>query len=165
MKKQIITKDKNENTLIININNDKYFSITCEAYEKGKSKSDRNLIYAGCAHDEILEARSDLKLLVDLHLSDRLGQPMYAVENGFYYYQILKGNAKYHNKGKDDKTKYTKVLSDHLRISLNETNLLIIELDKLPETQRKLSFSTFVFNNLDKWQNEAIKANKLIESL
>jgi hypothetical protein len=164
MKTQIITKDKNENTLIININNDKYFSITCEAYEKGKSKSDRNMIYAGCNHDEILAARPDLKLLVDLHLSDSLGQPMYAVENGFYYYQLLTGTAK-HNKEKDDKTNYTKVLAEHLRITVNEANLLIIELDKLPESQRKLSFSTFVFNNLDRWQNEAIKANKLIESL
>jgi hypothetical protein len=161
MKKQIITKDKNENTLIININNDKYFSITCEAYKKGKSKSDKNMIYAGCSHAEILAARPDLKLLVDLHLSDSLGQPMFAVENGFYYYRT----AKYHNKEKDDKTNYTKVLSNHLRITLNEVNLLIIELDKLPESQRKLSFSTFVFNNLDRWQNEAIKANKLIESL
>jgi hypothetical protein len=165
MKKQIITKDKNENTLIININNDKYFSITCEAYKKGKSKSDENMLYAGCAHDEILTARSDLKLLVDLHLSDSLGQPMYAVENGFYYYQIIKGAAKYHNKEKDDKTNYTKVLAEHLRITLNEANLLIVELDKLPESQRKLSFSTFVFNNLDRWQNEAIEGNKLIESL
>jgi hypothetical protein len=165
MKKQIITTDREKNTLIINIDNEKYFSITCEAYEKGKSKSDKNMIYAGCAHKEILAARPDLKLLVNLHLSDSLGQPMYAVENGFYYYQILKGAAKYHNKEKDDKTKYTKVLAAHLRISLNEVNLLIIELDKLPETQRKLSFSTFVFNNLDRWQNEAIKANKLIESL
>ena len=89
---KISTKDTGGNTLIITIrlddeckNGHQDFSITCSGYEKDKPLTDKNFIYGGCCHDEIIAARPDLKIFVDLHLSDYEGVPMYAAENGFYH--------------------------------------------------------------------------------
>ena len=60
------------------------FGITGIVYNK--SKSERNIIAAGCCHKEILKAFPELKCFVDLHLSDSQGTPMYAVENGYYFF-------------------------------------------------------------------------------
>lgn len=92
MKKQelthkIITQDKEGNTLVIEITVDSYFAITCMAYEKGKPLSDKYFIYGGCSHDEILSARPDLKIFVDLHLADMEGIPMHAAANMRYHQQ------------------------------------------------------------------------------
>jgi hypothetical protein len=89
---KISTKDTEGNTLFIEIrlddeckNGHQDFAITGSGYEKGKPLTDCNLIYGGCCHDEIIAARPDLKIFVDLHLSDYEGIPMYAAENGFYH--------------------------------------------------------------------------------
>jgi hypothetical protein len=55
-------------------NSKPYFSVTY---------SDRDL--GGCCHELILEKHPDLADLVALHLSDIDGQPMHALENGFYW--------------------------------------------------------------------------------
>tara|TARA_R110001592_G_scaffold357192_1_gene659988 strand:+ start:538 stop:1422 length:885 start_codon:yes stop_codon:yes gene_type:complete len=60
------------------------FSITATFYEPNKRRTDRNLLTAGCCHDEILKAMPELKMFVDLHLCDYEGSPMYAIENGFF---------------------------------------------------------------------------------
>ena len=60
------------------------FSITGTFWKTNKSRSDRNLIWAGSCHDSILEVRPDLIQFVRLHLCDYLGAPLYAVENGNY---------------------------------------------------------------------------------
>ena len=60
------------------------FAITGTFWEPGKVRSDRNLITAGCCHDEILRIRPDLKPFVALHQHDFSGTPMYPVEDGFF---------------------------------------------------------------------------------
>jgi hypothetical protein len=92
MNHTIDTVDANGNQLKIKIrlsddcgNGHNDFSITADAWKKDKPKSDRYHLYAGCAHDEILKARPDLKIFVDLHLSDVTGAPMHAIANGFYH--------------------------------------------------------------------------------
>lgn len=92
MKHKIQTTDAEGNQLFITIrlddecnNGHQDFAITANIYAAGKPYTDRNLIAGGCCHDEIIAARPDLKMFVDLHLSDCEGVPMYAVENGFYH--------------------------------------------------------------------------------
>lgn len=55
-----------------------YFSLTAEGRDNGSE-------FGGCCHEEILKHWPDLQPLVDLHLSDIDGVPMYAVENGFFH--------------------------------------------------------------------------------
>lgn len=83
MKKQITTTTPN-GRLQINISTygcggRSYFSITADEYENGRH------VACGCLHDEILKVRPDLKFLVDIHLADMDGVPMYAEANGWYW--------------------------------------------------------------------------------
>jgi hypothetical protein len=59
------------------------FAITGTGWYKSSHFKDCDI--CGCVHEEILKLRPDLKIFVDLHLCDRKGVPMYAVENGFYH--------------------------------------------------------------------------------
>lgn len=114
------------------------FSITGEVYKPNtKVFSDRNMISCGCVHDDILEARPDLKLLVDLHLSDGDGSPIFAIENGWYHLcQNINTGAKY------------------LRISTNEANAL--------RNGTKEDFIKWVEAHKPIWAKQAEKAKQLI---
>lgn len=89
---KIKTVDSEGNTLHIEIslsdpcnNGHEDFAITATAWEKGKRLTDRNNIYCGCCHEEILKVHPELKMFVDLHLSSYEGVPMYALENGWHH--------------------------------------------------------------------------------
>lgn len=72
------------------------FAITADIWEKDSKKlTDRNLSRCGMCHEDILKKMPSLKLFVDLHLSNELGAPMYAVENGYYHLQGVNGTAAY----------------------------------------------------------------------
>jgi hypothetical protein len=58
-----------------------YFSVTGEIRSEGAEDCHT----CGCIHEEILKHFPHLLGLVALHLSDINGEPMYAVENGFYW--------------------------------------------------------------------------------
>ena len=64
------------------------FSITGSVYQKGKPKTDRNMICCGCCHDEILEAFPEFKMFVDLHLCSSDGYPMFLGQNAAYWISI-----------------------------------------------------------------------------
>ena len=68
-----------------------YFSITAYIYKKGI----RYVESCGCLHDKIHEHAPEFDELITMHLSDINGEPMYAVENGWYWYHqsIEKGCA------------------------------------------------------------------------
>lgn len=92
MKHKIAAVDADKNQLFITIrlddechNGHADFAITANIYEAGKPRTDRYLIAGGSCHEDILDARPDLGIFVDLHLSDTQGVPMYAVENGYYH--------------------------------------------------------------------------------
>jgi len=124
-------------------------------------------------------------MFVDLHLSDEDGYPLYALENGFYYWQELKGITQFN---KDPKPENFDVLKNHLRISNEETVLLIGALDMALNNVRnyeeikkkhkavaeaylsgiktpKEIFSNFVNEQKERWNKEANEAKEYLKEL
>jgi hypothetical protein len=112
-----------------------HFSITADYYICGQHDS------FGCLHDFILKNFTDpgVKLLVDLHLSDDDGVPMYAVENGWYHY----GGTMWEKRN-------NKFLAKHLRIPLEEAEKLSFN--------SKEEFAEYVEKQKPRWKEEAEKA-------
>jgi len=169
MKKTIRTKDKNGNTMFINIElcrtNHVYWSITADVYEKGKRIINKNLIHCGCVHDEILKAKPEFKIFVNLHLSDDNGIPMNAIENGFYFYEIMYGIAKYHIPEVGDYEKYRNVLMNHLRISESSVDKLIRSMEGKTEREAKVIFSSYCGSLLDIWKMQSEEAKVMLNNL
>lgn len=154
-------KDVKGNDMIIKIGlNDKCknghqdFSITGTIYEKGKPHIDRYHIAGGCIHDDILAARSDLKIFVNLHLCDYEGIPTYAVENGFY--NLTNG----FNKTKIEDIKFKDEFCEYYRIDS-------IQFDVLSQSANKLQYALNLqsLGILNQWKTEANEAIKLLELL
>lgn len=120
------------------------WSITGEIYEK--RRNGRYVLYSsGCCHGEILKHFPEFKEFIDLHWSNHYGQPMYSVENGFYY---LKNSDK-------EKT------INYLRITETEYNTLH------NSTEGKLYFIYLLYTLgiVDRWKQESLKAIKQLEAL
>jgi len=60
------------------------FAITADIYKAGRQKTDRNLISAGCCHDEIIALAPELEPLIKWHLCSSDG-PMHYVANTIYH--------------------------------------------------------------------------------
>lgn len=99
-----------------------------------------------------------MQVFKPLHLADDDGVPMYAVENGFYYVQIARGEAKYHTPADGDKEKYTIALAKHLRID-HDTAVHIVE------TFDKQMFIDYCESCKPRWQAEADHAIATLEEL
>lgn len=156
MKATIKTRDADGNRMIINISLTDYFSITGEIYERGKPMTDKNMITGGCIHDDILKVHPDLKMFVDLHLSSSDGVPMYAFENGFFFYSDKHPNA----------DTWFKIFCEHLRITKYEGDLLVAEMDKIgKKDMQKLFFAAYVNQCLPRWKREAQTATELLEKI
>jgi hypothetical protein len=161
LKYKVQTKDSEGNTLFISIrlddeckNGHQDFSITASAYQKGKPLTDRNFIYGGCCHEEILKVKPDFKIFVDLHLCDYKGIPMHAGANGFYFLRNGFNNTKV------DDAKFINEYCEYYRI----TELQFNELNK---TKNVLQFSLALqkLGILDQWELQANEAIKLLEGL
>jgi uncharacterized tellurite resistance protein B-like protein len=137
------------------------FAITATAWYKDGGQ------IAGCCHKEILEVRPDLKPFIDLHLSNENGEPMYAGENGFYYYEQMQGQAKYHKPEEGDKEKCYEVLKNHLRITNFELDNLILSIENFEDQGKSMKqiFSDFVETLKPRWKVEADQAKELLKSL
>lgn len=130
------------------------FAITANIYEAGKPTSERYCIAGGCCHDDIIAARPDLKLFVDLHLSDYDGVPMYAVENGFYHLRKGLGDTK--PGAEDFKAKFC----DYYRITGDQFDVL----DRC-ETQIQYALAIQNLGILDHWKSQAKEAIKRLEEM
>ena len=96
------------------------------------------------------------ELIRPLHLSNRDGSPMHTVENGFYFVQLANGVAQYNIPKEGDKEKYTRILADHLRISLPDAAHIIATCTSKDE------FSALADTMRDRWEQEAITAFEFI---
>jgi len=128
------------------------FSITATFWEVGKIRNDGNMMYGGCCHEEILKVRPDLKIFVNLHLCDYLGNPMYVVENGFYH--LCEG----FNNIKPNAPKFKAEYCEYYRITPNQFDLLIKS-----ENQLRFGIQLEKLGILDQWRAEAKKAILLME--
>jgi hypothetical protein len=158
-----------------------YFSITGEI---------RNLAYPdgiesyGCLHDEIAEAFPELRRFIPLHLSDEKGEPMHAVENGWYW----AGGQLENFRRPGTNPPNVSILADQLRISEDVAYWLVFfasrhspfrkltdeEISKFPKNvpgklpyllilpyggrMRKVDFESFVNAQRDRWKAEAAEA-------
>ena len=161
---------QNGNKLVIDygLRNDQYFSITGLIYDYNVKGPDK-CILGGCIHDEILKECPEFSDLVNLHLSDKEGQPMHAIDNGFYYYQMSRGFAAHYKTVEGDKERLEKVLMEHLRTSEQETAEILRVLDKamncgdkkFGERMAKKFFEEYIIRELrPRWQIEATAAIK-----
>lgn len=158
LRHSILAHDSEGNLIYIKIrlndeckNGHQDFSITADIYQKGKPKIDRYLICGGCCHDEILKARPDLKIFVDLHLSDYNGVP-YAVESGFYH--LRNG----FNSIPIESDKFKDEFCEYYRITP-------AQFDELNKSKNQLQYALFLdkLGILKKWEKQAQEAIFLLE--
>lgn len=128
------------------------FAITADIYQKGKPKTDRYFISGGCCHDEIIAARPDLSMFVNLHLCDYQGIPTYAVENGFYH--LRQG----FNTTKPEQPAFKAKFCGYYRISAEQ-------FDSLNESANQLQYALKLrdLGILEQWKIEANKAIATLE--
>lgn len=163
MRTTITTKTAKNETLKINIrcddeckNGHDSFAITGTLWEANKPLTDRNTISSGCIHDVIGKTKKSLQPFIDLHLSDGDGVPMYAVENGYYYY-----SAQY-----PDAATWFNTLQEYLRIDSDECHRLVNEMNAIhTEAERKAYFTAYVELCKPRWKQEAEAAQTLLKQL
>lgn len=97
----------------------------------------------GCIHEKILKASPKLKMFVDLHLCDWRGTPLYPVENGYYFLQKDKKQAK-----------------EYLRVTDEEMEILSKCDDK-----EYFKYQLFALGIVERWQAESKKAIQTLEEL
>lgn len=97
----------------------------------------------GCIHEEILKASPKLKMFVDLHLCDWRGTPLYPVENGYYFLQKDKKQAK-----------------EYLRVTDEEMEIL-----SKCDNKEYFKYQLFALGIVERWQAESKKAIQAMEEL
>ncbi|MDQ5930350.1 MAG: hypothetical protein QG594_2138 [Bacteroidota bacterium] len=130
------------------------FSITATFWEIDKPRNDRNMIFGGCCHDEILSHFPELQIFVNLHLCDYKGIPMHAIENGFYH--LVEG----FNNTKPNNENFKSEFCSYYRMTENQFNILSTAKEK-----NYFGFLLVKLGILDQWKKEADQAIELLEQM
>lgn len=157
----VSTFDTEGNALDITISlNDKCknghqdFSIVGTTYQKGKPKTEKNIVSFGCSHDEILIAKPEFKLFVKLSGCDYAGVPTHPSANG--YYIMNEGFIDTKPSHPSFKTEYCELF----RITESQFHLL-----KMAENEVQFALLLKNLGILKQWGKEAKKAIKVLEKL
>ena len=130
------------------------FSITGDIYQKGKPKTDRYFLSGGCIHEEILKVRPDLKIFVNLHLSDYDGVPMHPTANMIYFLKVG------FSKTPIDSPLFASELCEYYRMNEAQYNAI-------KEARNEIDLSLLLQSTgvLKAWKDEATKAIEILENL
>lgn len=160
METKINKTDKKGNQWVIKIrlddeckNGHQDFSITGTCWEKGKAKTDRNMICAGACGDTIAELFPEYSIFNRLHLCDYKGIPMHCTANGFYH---LRKGFNSQETGEAFIAEYCK----YYRVTREQ----FLELNKA-ETETHFAVLLERLGVFQQWENEANEAIKLLEEM
>lgn len=129
------------------------FAITATFWQVGKERKDRFCIAAGCCHDKILKFHPELKIFVDLHLSDVNGAPMYAIGNGFYHLKNGFNNTKQGSK------KFSEEFKEYYRLTPEQFRVIATS-----EDEKMYHYWLTKLGVFDQWKRQANEAIKILES-
>ena len=116
-----------------------HFTITVWGKDHGRE-------FGGADHEFILKYYPKYQDLVDLHLSNIDGVPLYAVENGYYWLTACQGKNQY----EQDMTKdHRKTFREYVRVSDKEAWELVNTI------RTKEEFSAWVETQKPRWKKEA----------
>lgn len=152
--------EKNGNQWVIEIrlddeckNGHQDFSITGTCWEKGKAKTDRNIICAGACGDEIAELFPEYAIFNSLHLCDYRGIPMHCSANGYYHL-----NNGFNSKSTGEA--FVKEYCDYYRISPAQFQVL-----RQAESEKHFALLLESERIFEQWECEANIAIKKLEEL
>lgn len=129
------------------------FSITATFWNPGAARTDRKMITAGCCHEDILKVYPELKIFVDLHLSDYLGRPMYAAENGRYHFN---------NSSKEVAMNYLRISAEEyesLKPYAIDEGLFAHHFDQTAILARWKQEADVAIKQLEEWTGEKFEVN------
>jgi len=150
-------------------NSQPYFSITAFTERKGKNRHSEVTWFKdsyGCLHDLIKEKAPHLAPLIQFHLCDQDGLPMYYLENGYYWYkEDLKVFRDYVRLSDDEQI--PEVPKIELPVILNdngtEYDLPEKEQEKIKEKTRKKFITDWLMTREEKLKQEFISTMQQFE--
>lgn len=127
---------------ILNFRYEDGFGFTLNVFERGRD--------VGGDHKTMIKIFPELKKYVDLHLSDKNGIPLHALENGYYYLQ-------------NPKEFDVNDVAEHFRIPVSEASKLQkgVQSGELDKNDIKL----YVDKQKSRWKKEAQSAINWIKKL
>ena len=158
-----------------------YWSVTGEIQEPRR----RDISAGGCLHDEIARHWPGLQPVIDLHLADDAGKPLYAEINGWYFLSGYYGGAgeQYHAGNTPDRLVVAPPidsLASHFRITVADAIALADSLkagclveewgatrysDLECWRNMKAAFSVYVAAQADRWAAESAAGVALLTRL
>ncbi len=137
------------------------FSLTCDIYDDGRN------VGGGCNHEHILALMPELAPFAALHLSTWDGVPMYAAQNGWYWFQgacpdISQPGACHGGTGSSGKApgECKRIFMEHVRATPAQFDAIKAT---MPRSQDELQHALETLGFPAQWKREAEAAIKQLE--